>query len=96
VAVEFSDQAEGELEHIADYIAKDNPSRALSAVQELRSKCEALADSPLAFPLVPRYEIYGIRRRVYGNYCIFYQLDGGQIFVIHVLHGAQDYEAILS
>lgn len=54
--VEFSGEAESDLEQIVDYIAKDNPRRALSFVQELRGKCEALAYNPLAFPLVPRYE----------------------------------------
>ncbi len=39
--LEFSDEAENDLEQIADYIAWDNPRRALSFVRELLSKCEA-------------------------------------------------------
>lgn len=93
--VEFSGEAESDLEQIADYIAKDNPPRALSFVQELRGKCEALADNPLAFPLVPRYEGYGIRRRVHGNYLIFYHVGAEQVVIVHVLHGASDYAALL-
>jgi addiction module RelE/StbE family toxin len=93
--VEFSAEAESDLERIADYIAKDNPRRALSLVQELRARCEGLADIPLGFPLVPRYERQGIRRRVHGNYLIFYRVDGEKVVVIHVLHGAMDYAAIL-
>lgn len=50
--VEFSTEAESDLEQIADFIAQDNPRRVLSFVEELRSKCFALADSPLGFPLV--------------------------------------------
>jgi hypothetical protein len=34
-----------------------------------------LGDNPLAFPLVPRHEHSGIRRRVFGNYLIFYLLE---------------------
>lgn len=93
--VEFSDDAESDLEQIADDIAKDNPRRALSFVQELRGKCEALASNPLAFSLVPRYESYGIRRRVYGNYLIFYHVRDEQVVIVHVLHGASDYAAVL-
>ncbi|WP_408914414.1 type II toxin-antitoxin system RelE/ParE family toxin [Brucella pseudogrignonensis] len=93
--VEFSGEAENDLEQIVDYIAKDNPLRALSFVQELRSKCEALAYSPLAFPLVPRYESYDIRRRVHGSYLIFYRVRAEQVVIVHVLHGASDYAAIL-
>lgn len=93
--VEFSDEAESDLEQIADDIAKDNPRRALSFVQELRGKCEALAPNPLAFSLVPRYESYGIRRRVHGNYLIFYRVGTEQVVIVHVLHGASDYAAVL-
>jgi len=93
--VEFSTEAESDLERIADYIAKDNPRRALSLVQELRGKCESLVDVPLGFPLVPRYERHGIHRRVHGNYLISYRVDGENVVVIHVLHGVMDYAAIL-
>jgi toxin ParE1/3/4 len=40
-------------------------------------------------------EAKGMRRRVYGNYQIFYRVTGDQIFVIRVLHGARDYDALL-
>ncbi len=93
--VEFSGEAESDLEQIVDYIVKDNPRRALSFVQELRGKCEALADNPLAFPLVPRYEGFGIRRRVHGNYLIFYRVGAEKVVIVHVLHGALDYAAVL-
>ena len=93
--VEFSDEAESDLEQIADYIAKDSPRRALSFVQELRGKCEALAATPKGFPLVPRYEQHGIRRGVHGSYLIFYRVEGEQIVIVHVLHGAMDYAPIL-
>ena len=93
--VEFSDEAERELEQIADYIAQDNPRRAFSFIRELRTKCEALASTPNGFPLLPGYEHSGIRRRVHGNYVIFYHVEGERIFVLHVLNGAMDYAAIL-
>jgi toxin ParE1/3/4 len=87
--------AEADLEHIADYIAARNPVRALTFVRELRDKCEALADAPRAYPLVPRYEHFGIRRRPYGDYLIFYRIGADTIDIVHILHGAQDYEPIL-
>jgi toxin ParE1/3/4 len=45
--------------------------------------------------LVPRYEHTGVRRRPYGNYLIFYRISDDRIEVLHVLHGARDYESIL-
>ncbi len=90
--VYLTDEAEGDLERIGDYIAQDNPGRALSFVRELREKCITLADMHNMFPLVPRY---GIRRRVHGNYMIFYRVETNQVVVVHILNGAMDYATIL-
>jgi plasmid stabilization system protein ParE len=87
-------EAEADLERIGDYIAQDNPQRALTFIDELREKCMTLGEFPFAFPLVPRYERFGVRRRVQASYLIFYTVEA-DILVLHVLHGALDYEPIL-
>lgn len=91
----FTEEAETNLEEIGDWIAEDNPLRAITFVQTLRAKCLALAEIPLGFPLVPRYERASIRRRPYRDYLIFYRVSSEAIEVLHVLHAAQDYERIL-
>jgi plasmid stabilization system protein ParE len=88
--------AEADLQSIGDWIANDNPARALTFVHELRERCESLINAPRGYALVPRYEHLGIRRRVYRDYLIFYRITGGTVEVLHVLHGARDYETILS
>ncbi len=93
--VELTREAERDLERIGDYIARDNPARAVTFLRELRDKCLSLAEMPERFPLVPRYEAVGVRRRVHGRYLIFYRVEADRVAVVHVLHGAQDYEAIL-
>ncbi|MDK1390158.1 type II toxin-antitoxin system RelE/ParE family toxin [Sinorhizobium sp. 7-81] len=93
--VRFTTEAKADLQQIGDYIAKDNPSRALSFVDELEQKCLTLATSSKAFPLVPRYEHHGVRRRVHGSYLIFYRVEAEQVVIVHVLHGAMEYAAIL-
>jgi len=87
--------AEDDLEAIGDWIARHNPARALSFVRELRRDCATLADAPEGYALVPRYEHTGVRRRPHGNYLIFYYVHGDRIEVLHILHGARDYEPIL-
>ena len=87
--------AEANLEAIGDWIAADNPARALTFIVELRDRCAALADSPRAYPLVPRYEHTGVRRRSYRDYLIFYRIVDDCIEVLHVLHGAREYDPIL-
>jgi addiction module RelE/StbE family toxin len=87
--------AKADLLAIRRYIEHDNPARAVSFVEELLDRCQALADTTRAYPLVPRYEHFGIRRCVHGDYLIFYRLQPEQIEVIHVLQGARDIEALL-
>jgi len=87
--------AEHDLETIADRIAQDNPARAVTSLAELRRRCETLIGTPEGYALVPRYEALGIRRRPYRDYLIFYRVTGETIEILHVLHGARDYEAIL-
>jgi plasmid stabilization system protein ParE len=93
--VELTAAAEADLEAIGDYIAQDNPSRALSFVRELLRSCAELSDMPEAWPIIPRYENHGIRRRVHGRYLIFYRVTADRIVVLHVLNGAMDVEGIL-
>ncbi len=48
--VHFSAEAEHDLETIDDYIARDNPTRTISFLRELREKCPGLGDLPERFP----------------------------------------------
>jgi toxin ParE1/3/4 len=87
--------AETDLERIGDTIAQHNPARAITFVRELRRKCESLALSPRRFALIPRYEHANIRRVVHGNYLIFYRVNADSVEVVHILHGAMNFGAIL-
>ncbi|MFB2553797.1 type II toxin-antitoxin system RelE/ParE family toxin [Ensifer soli] len=93
--VVITDEAEADLEHIGDYIAIDNPVRAETFVAELVERCLTLGHMPRMFPLLAGYAHTGIRRRPHGEYLIFYRIAAETIDVLHVLNGAQDYEAIL-
>jgi toxin ParE1/3/4 len=93
--VEISAEAERDLESIGDHIARDDPVRAITFLRELRLKCQGLAKLPNGFPLVSRYEHLGVRRRLHGNYLIFYRIVTERIVVLHILHCAMDYADIL-
>ena len=82
--VELTAAAEADLEAIGDDIAQDNPVRALSFVQVLSRSCIDLANKPEAWPIIPRYERHGVRRRVHGRYLIFYRVAEDRIVVLHV------------
>lgn len=93
--VRFTTEAKADMRQIGDYIARGSRRRALSFIDELEQKSLAIAASPKAFPLIPGYEWSGIRRRVYGSYLIFYQVEDGGIFILRILHGSTDYAYIL-
>lgn len=93
--VVFTDEAREDLKRIGDYIAQDNPSRARSFVAELVEKARQIGAAPQGFAVVPRYAHMNVRRRVHGSYLIFYRADEDRVSILHILHGAQDYEALL-
>jgi addiction module RelE/StbE family toxin len=93
--VNITAQAKAEMLRIGEWIERDNPFRAATFVDELYEACLELGSMAQAFPLLQRHEEAGIRRRVVGNYLIFYYVLRGRVEVIHILHGARDYEAIL-
>lgn len=93
--VVVTEAAFADLIRIGHVIREDNPARAETFVAELYDRCRRLGAMPRAYPLLPAWEKTGIRRRVYGNYLIFYRIGADAVEVLHVLHGAQDYEAIL-
>lgn len=93
--VVVTEAAWADMLHIGRYIARDNPARAESFLVDLYERCEGLGEMPRAYPLLPNWEERGIRRRRHRNYLIFYRITADSVEVLHVLHGAQDYAAIL-
>ena len=91
----ITEDAKADLKEIKAFIRPHNPKRAESFIDELLDKCAILCDMPRAFPLIPRYEAYGIRRCVHRDYLIFYRVREELIEVIRILHGARDYETLL-
>ena len=87
--------ARSDLAAIGDYIGRANPERAASFVGELLDRCEDLALMAERFQLVPRYAELGIRRRPYKGYLIFYRVTAVSVEVLHVAHGARDWQRLL-
>lgn len=87
--VRLSPRAAADLEEIGDYIAHDNPERAITFVDELQNACTGIADNPQAYSI--RLEIApGIRMAIYGQYVILFQIRPSEIRVERILHGARD------
>ncbi|WP_159982093.1 MULTISPECIES: type II toxin-antitoxin system RelE/ParE family toxin [unclassified Novosphingobium] len=88
--------ARAELRTIALDIARGNPPRALSFVVELGEVVARLAEMPQAFPLVPRYEARGIRRRSWRGYGLLYAAaESGGIVLHRILGPGQGHDRAL-
>ena len=87
--LEFAPEAETDLLTIADYIARDNPERARSFIDELESRCVRLLDFPDAGTL--RSELApGLRSTPHGRYVIFYTPGTNVVRIERILHGSRD------
>lgn len=93
--VVLSSRATVDLKEIGRFIALDNPARAASFVIELREVTLRLVDLPLGFPLVPRYEAHGIRRRSFRGYGILYSVLADRLFVHRIIGPGQDHDRAL-
>ena len=93
--VVLTDEALADLQQIADDIAEDNPERAEpSSPSSSRRPARSGSDrSPTLSSLDTR--TLGVRRRVHRAYLIFYRAEAERVTILHVLHGARDYEALL-
>ena len=91
--VRISIRAFRDLEQIGERVSLDSPATARKLVNDLLKSCQSLNKLPERFAKVRRFS--GLRRRVHGSYLIFYDVSARHVDVIHILHGAMDYERIL-
>ncbi len=78
-----SPSAARDLEAIGEYIARDNPTRAVSFIREIKRQFRAIARRPAAFPA-------GIRMAVHGKYLILFRVVEKTVRVERVIHGARN------
>jgi toxin ParE1/3/4 len=84
--VEYSLDVEGDLDEIASYIAADNPRRASSFIQEIRSEIQRIGEGPHLYQL--RQEVGADARiGVVGRYVILFWIDGDVVRIERVVHG---------
>lgn len=87
--VERSRFVEGDLEAIADYIAQDNPTRAVSFIREIRAEIHAIRQNPLLYRLHPQL---GKEARIatVGRYVILFRITGEVVRIERVVYGGRD------
>lgn len=87
--IEFSHHIEGDLDVIADFIAQDNPGRAVTFIQDIRRKFGEIQRNPLIYQLRP--EIGEEARMVtVGNYAILFRVMVEVVRIERVAYGGRN------
>lgn len=92
--VEFSRWVEGDLEAIGDFIAEDNPTRAVSFIREIRDKIERIGRQPLLYQLRPEIG-RDARLAVVGRYVILFRVIGEIVRIERIVYGGRDLPELL-
>ncbi|WP_323165985.1 type II toxin-antitoxin system RelE/ParE family toxin [Pseudomonas bubulae] len=87
--LEFSRYVEEDLDNIADFIAQDNPVRAVTFIQDIRQKCLSIQHTPYHYQLRPDIGDEA-RLAVVGNYSILFRVVSDQrVRIERVVYGAR-------
>lgn len=92
--IEYSPAVENDLDAVADYIARDNPGRALTFILEIYGEIKAIGKHPLHYRLRPELGADARLARV-GRYVILFAVLGDTVRIERVVHGARDLPSLL-
>lgn len=85
---------EGDLDDVANFIAQDNPRRAVIFIREIRAKFSEIRRTPLAYQLRPDI---GEEARLanLGNYAILFRVMGDVVKIERVVYGSRDLPGVI-
>jgi plasmid stabilization system protein ParE len=86
---------ESDLEAIADYIAQDNPTRAVSFIREIREEFVRIERDPLLYRVRPEIGV-DARMSIFGRYVILFRTIGSDVRIERVVFGGRDLPGLLT
>jgi len=93
--VRLSDLAEQDLLDIATFFGADSPLQAEVYTEKLGQACLELAENPMRYALIPRYEAKAYRRRPFENYAIIYSVQDDEVTIVRITSSARDLASLL-
>lgn len=87
--LELSRYIESDLDDIADFIAQDNPARAVTFIQDIRAKFYDIKRDPLIYQLRPDIGEEA-RMASVGNYAILFHVVGEVVRIERVVYGGRN------
>ena len=81
-----------DIDHIAQYIARDSQDRAALFVERLIESTDRLKEHPTSGRVIPEIGQESCREIIYGSYRLMYRIQGEDVWVTGVIHGARDWK----
>jgi addiction module RelE/StbE family toxin len=92
--VAWTETAWRDLERLADYIAEDSPGYAAAFVRRVRDHARSLEEMAERGRVVPELEEPAVRELIVGSYRLIYEIQGADVNVLALIHGARDLAAL--
>lgn len=95
--IRYLSTAENDLVDILEYIKKDNPTAAVSQLEEFDKSISHLASNPLlgVVPKDERLKKLGYRMLIVDKYLVFYVVKTKTVRIRRIIHGARRYSFLL-
>jgi len=95
--VRYLPSVDKDLVSILDWIAKDNPHRAVEFIERIEKRIEKLEIHPFSgvIPRHPKLRDYGYIILIVEKCLVFYVVRGKTVRIHRVLHGSRHYENLL-
>ena len=95
--IRYLPTAENDLDEIFDYIMMDDPSAAVSTLENFNRSISQLAfNSKLGVaPKDDRLKKLGYRMLIVGKYLVFYVVKTNTVQIRRIIHGARQYSFLL-
>jgi addiction module RelE/StbE family toxin len=88
----WAPSALGDVESIAEYIAKDSVDQARLFARRLFESVERLREFPRLGRTIPEIGNPSCREIIHGAYRIMYKIEGDEVWITGVVHGARNWK----
>jgi toxin ParE1/3/4 len=86
----ITETAQADFSKLWEYIAADSPSHAALFLNEIEARALSLELFPERHQFIIENELLNTdyRHLVYKDYRIIYRIDGNNVFIVRIIHGA--------
>lgn len=90
--VTWAPSALNDIDAIAEFISRDSIDRAALFVTRMFEITDRLQEFPFSGRVIPEIGSQDCREIIYGSYRIMYRIEGNDVWITGVVHGARDFK----